>query len=60
MVSILYPDCRSMGYISLPFVFDTFTAFITIGKIAIQVKSNMGPYLDATLSCIKETLMVKG
>ncbi|ORZ13215.1 armadillo-type protein [Absidia repens] len=35
-------------------------AFITIGKIAIQVKSNMGPYLDATLSCIKETLTLKG
>ncbi|KAI8344851.1 armadillo-type protein [Chlamydoabsidia padenii] len=35
-------------------------AFITIGKIAIQVKSNMGPYLDPTLASIKETLMVKG
>ncbi|KAI8098676.1 armadillo-type protein [Halteromyces radiatus] len=35
-------------------------AFITIGKIAIQVKSNIGPYLDATLLCIKETLTVKG
>ncbi|KAI8062483.1 armadillo-type protein [Gongronella butleri] len=34
-------------------------AFITIGKVAIQVKSNMGPYLDATLICIKETLMLK-
>jgi FKBP12-rapamycin complex-associated protein len=35
-------------------------AFIAIGQVAIQVKSNMSPYLDATLTCIKEALMVKG
>ncbi|CAO3650716.1 unnamed protein product [Cunninghamella blakesleeana] len=35
-------------------------AFITIGKVAIQVKSNMGPYLDATLISIKDALMIKG
>ncbi|KAI9303923.1 armadillo-type protein [Cunninghamella echinulata] len=35
-------------------------AFITIGKVAIQVKSNMGPYLDATLTSIKDALMIKG
>ncbi|KAI7861526.1 armadillo-type protein [Spinellus fusiger] len=35
-------------------------AFITIGQVALQVKSNMGPYLDATLICVKETLSVKG
>lgn len=28
--------------------------------MAIQVKSNMSPYLDATLTCIKEALSVKG
>lgn len=35
-------------------------AFIAIGQVAIQVKSNMSPYLDATLTCIKEALMMKG
>ncbi|KAG0181763.1 phosphatidylinositol kinase- protein kinase tor1 [Apophysomyces sp. BC1034] len=35
-------------------------ALITIGQVAIEVKSNMGPYLDATLTCIKEALSVKG
>ncbi|KAG2232165.1 hypothetical protein INT48_006039 [Thamnidium elegans] len=28
--------------------------------VAIQVKSNMSPYLDAILTCIKEALSVKG
>lgn len=37
-----------------------YIAFITIGKVAIQVKSNMGPYLDATLTSIKDALMIKG
>ncbi|KAI8371602.1 armadillo-type protein [Radiomyces spectabilis] len=35
-------------------------AFVTIGEVAIQVKSNMGPYLDATLTCIKEVLSLRG
>ncbi|KAI8981018.1 armadillo-type protein [Pilobolus umbonatus] len=35
-------------------------AFIAVGQIAVQVKSNMSPYLDATLICIKEALSVKG
>lgn len=35
-------------------------AFMAIGQVAIQVKSNMSPYLDATLTCIKEALMMKG
>ncbi|KAL1936471.1 hypothetical protein VTP01DRAFT_605 [Rhizomucor pusillus] len=35
-------------------------AFIVIGQVALQVKSNMNPYLDAILFCIKEALSVKG
>jgi FKBP12-rapamycin complex-associated protein len=38
----------------------TTIAFIAIGQVAIQVKSNMSPYLDTTLMCIKEALSVKG
>ncbi|KAG1057434.1 hypothetical protein G6F43_000742 [Rhizopus delemar] len=34
-------------------------AFTAIGQVAIQMKSNMCPYLDATLICIKEALSVK-
>ncbi|KAI7879884.1 FAT-domain-containing protein [Lichtheimia hyalospora FSU 10163] len=35
-------------------------AFIAIGDVAVQVKSNMNPYLSSTLMAVKESLSVKG
>ncbi|KAI9320096.1 armadillo-type protein [Dichotomocladium elegans] len=35
-------------------------AFIAVGDVAVEVKSNMNPYLEATLICVKESLSVKG
>ncbi|KAI9272821.1 armadillo-type protein [Phascolomyces articulosus] len=35
-------------------------AFIAIGDVAEHVKSNMNPYLESIITCVKEALSVKG